>query len=106
MGKLKTELKQFVENSSVKGLPKIFKVEDLARKILWIIALIIGVTLGVYQVYQLCVLYFSYSTSRRTIESSEAPMFPDITVCNANPIGMFFTAIMITIRMFWIYMIM
>ena len=79
-------LRTFVETTSLKGVPKIFKSKTKIQRGLWAICLLIGLSIGLWQISLLFLQYVSYSTVI-TVEEirDEAPIFPDISICNINP---------------------
>ena len=79
-------LRRFLKNSSVKGLPNIFKSETLCQRSLWIACLVIGNGIGIFFLIFLFIQYFRYETSITTTERFDIQSFPDISVCNLNPI--------------------
>ena len=53
----------FLEGSTMKGVPKIVKSRYFYQKGLWLLALLLGLGVGGYQLINLMITYFSYSTT-------------------------------------------
>lgn len=85
----KQHIKQFGTTTSIKGISKIIKSECLVLKVIWFVAVITGATIAIYFLSTLIVNYFSYAlyTKMSICNDCHAP-FPDITVCNLNPLAL------------------
>ena len=79
-------LRHHGETTTVKGVPKLLKSRRLPVKLLWVFAVIFGGTIAIYQLTTLLIKFFSYSTTTSLTEVQEAPEFPDVTLCNLNPL--------------------
>ena len=76
--------RHWCETSSIKCLPKIVKAQTNGRKLLWILALLLGSTYSSYCLYGLVRLFLEYPVSVNIeIMYGDVP-YPDITVCNLN----------------------
>lgn len=80
-------LKTFLENSSVKGVPKLIKSRTACQRSMWIACLVIGNGIGIFFLVFLFVQYLNYETSITTREVYDTQTFPDISICNLNPIS-------------------
>ena len=63
MGNPKDELVRFVQNTSVKGLPRASKAKETPIRGLWIISTAVLLSFSVYQTYLLISMYFEYHSS-------------------------------------------
>ncbi|ESN91421.1 hypothetical protein HELRODRAFT_165453 [Helobdella robusta] len=83
---IKSEIIKYGENSSVRGISKYFKSNDLFLRFLWLVLLVGSTT---YMIYSLCILLNDYYTYPVTTEYGEKIgqniLFPDITICNLDP---------------------
>lgn len=86
---VKDLLKHYGETTSVKGISKILKSPSFCLKCLWSIAFVVGILLGGYQVV-IMILSFSDNNIVTKVKICDSchPPFPDVTVCNPNPIGL------------------
>ena len=57
---VKTALKQFGETTSFKGIPRLMKARSPAIRIVWVVAIFIGVGFGTYQIISMIIQYFAY----------------------------------------------
>ena len=79
-------LRQFCETSSMRSVPRIVRAPTCVQRLLWLCALLAGVGMTTYQLYHLLGLYLSYRTSINMIHVKNSAPFPDVTVCNLNPL--------------------
>ena len=79
-------LRDFCETSSMRSVPRIVRAPTGVQRLLWVFALLVGVGMTSYQLYHLLGLYFSYRTSINMVHVMNAAPFPDVTVCNLNPL--------------------
>ena len=88
----KDEVVKCLKQSSVKGVPRLFKVKSLHLKGLWGVAILLFLTTGFYQSYELISEYFSYpklTIVRETEFSARTDyVFPIIQICNMNQLGL------------------
>ncbi|XP_074650415.1 uncharacterized protein LOC141905447 [Tubulanus polymorphus] len=83
---LKNEFRNYFRHSSMHGLrylvePSMFNM----RRILWLIAILVVVTLYFYSVIGAIMYYLSYPTSMiYTLQQNMVLAFPTITICNLN----------------------
>ena len=86
-------LLQFLKNTSVKGIPRIFQTKSYFLRTIWIVSVISFLCIAAYQVYSLKCGYIERATivslneyqGDLTGTKSEAVRLPDITFCNMNP---------------------
>ena len=81
-------LLKYLENSSVKGLPKAYKAGSRFQRILWISAICIGTAIACYMLIGLFLAFFSYETTISNVGNDEKSEFPSISFCNTNPLTM------------------
>ena len=79
-------LRHYGETTSVKGVPKVLKSRRKPLQLLWLLAVLFGGGMAAYQLTSLLIKYFSYLTTTKLQEINKAPEFPDVTVCNLNPL--------------------
>ncbi|ESO03912.1 hypothetical protein HELRODRAFT_172940 [Helobdella robusta] len=82
---IKSEIIKYLENTSVRGLPKILKSKDIFLKLLWLLFFLAST---IVLVYLLCLLFNRYYMWPITTQYGEKRdqflSFPDITVCNLD----------------------
>ena len=83
---VKRTLRSYAETTTVKGVPKVLKSQKLPLKILWFSAVVIGGSMAAYQLANLLIKYFQYPTTTKLKEVQDRPGYPDITLCNLNPL--------------------
>ena len=84
---------QFLKQTSVKGIPRIFRTKSYFLKTVWGVSVICFLSMATYQVVLLSRGYLEYNSVISMTEhavdltgqSKEAVRFPDITFCNLNP---------------------
>ena len=84
---LKTTLRKFGETTSIKGIGRLIKSGSIFVRVMWLFAVIIGMTVATYQTTLLLNGYFSYKMTTESREIYANPQFPDITLCNLNPLS-------------------
>ena len=92
-GVIMRPLLQFLKNTSVKGIPRIFRTKSYFLRTIWIVSVIIFSCIAAYQVYSLIFGYLERATivslnefqGDLTGTKSETVRLPDITFCNMNP---------------------
>ena len=81
-----------LKQTSIKGVPRLFKVESLTLRLLWAVAVLTFLTVGFYQSIELILEYLSYPklTIVKEAEFSldKDYLFPLIQVCNVNQQGL------------------
>ena len=81
-----------LKQTSIKGVPRLFKVESLTLRLLWAVAVLTFLTVGFYQSIELILEYLSYPklTIVKEAEFSldKDYLFPSIQVCNVNQQGL------------------
>lgn len=83
-----SNVKAFLETTSVKGVPKIMKSSSTALRVLWITSLFFGVSVSTYFLQRLFVDYFSYGSGLRPAHKKmSANDYPAITICNLNSLA-------------------
>ena len=89
MGKIKETIIQYGKTTSVKGLSKVVKSNRISLRFLWLIAFFLAAGVGMFQVGMLLTKYFNYDTyTSISVCSGCHPPFPDVTLCNLNPINL------------------
>ena len=81
-------IRLYAGKSSIKCLPKIIKSRTIIQRCVWIAALICGICVVLYQLANLIMGFREYKVSR-SMASTMFPklhMFPDVTLCNQNPL--------------------
>lgn len=85
------EIKCFCTSTSVKGIPRIVKSPTKGLSLMWTIAVMVCLALMLYQISTLLCEYFAYPkitvTSEKMLNTTDTGYFPDIVVCNVNPIS-------------------
>ena len=84
---------QFLQSTSVKGIPRIFRTKSYFLKTLWIVSVVSFLCVTAYHVYILTLVYLEYDSVISTEEynvdltgtTPEAVRLPDMTFCNMNP---------------------
>ena len=88
---LKSEIIESLEQTSVRGVPRFFKVKSLHLKALWACAVLAFLGVGIYDAVELFVEFFSYPKltllHEHEFSAEEDYPFPTLLVCNANPMG-------------------
>ena len=88
---LKSEIIESLEQTSVKGVPRLFKVKSIHLKALWACAVLAFLGVGIYDAVELFVEFFSYPKltllHEHEFSAEEDNVFPTLQVCNANPMG-------------------
>ena len=79
-------LRQFCQTSSMRSVPRIVRAPTNTQRIIWVFALLVGIGMTSYQLYKLLGMYLSYRTSINMIHVKNMAPFPDVTVCNLNPL--------------------
>ena len=81
-----------LKQTSIKGVPRLFKVESLTLRLLWALAVLTFLTVGFYQSVELILEYFSYPKLTIVKEAQfsldKDYVFPSIQVCNVNQQGL------------------
>ena len=84
---LKAHVKTYAEHSTIKFLPRLIRAKSKIHKVLWIITFIIGTSVASYLLAGLLKTYTSFEkTLSVTAEEGARPPFPDVTLCNLNPL--------------------
>ncbi len=86
------EMKEAIESSlkvtTVKGVPRIINSQSMGLKILWLVAVIILITLSLFQAYQLITEYRSYDTVTSLDIDAKSLYYGqklfNLQVCNLN----------------------
>ena len=90
--KMKQRLAGALKRSSVKGVSRLMSVDSLNLKILWAVAILLFLSTGFYQTYELLDEYLSYPYVTLIKEHNVSPLdaysFPVIQVRNINPSGL------------------
>ncbi|ESN91844.1 hypothetical protein HELRODRAFT_182019 [Helobdella robusta] len=84
--KLKAELLKYSENTTVRGIPKFIKSQEIFPKVLWLSFFLSSTAALIYMLRNLFTDYYSYPIATVTGEKTgQSITFPDITICNLNP---------------------
>jgi len=82
---IKTTLKLIIEESTIHGIPRVFKAKYLITKITWIIFFCISASVCTYSIIASILNYFQYSVVTTIETITEIPSnFPVIAICNLN----------------------
>ena len=87
---VKKELRKFGETTSVRGIPRAFRSTDKILRFLWIVAIIVFVSMTIWQLVMVFKKFFSYASVSNVAESNNINVtaFPHVTVCNLqSPLG-------------------
>ena len=88
----KEEIFKSLKQTSVKGVTRLCNVRAVHLKLLWASAILLFLTTGFYQSYQLFSEYFSYPKltmiRERDFSAKDDYIFPPIQVCNINHLGL------------------
>ncbi len=83
--KLKNIVKSIIEDSTIHGLPRILKANNLISKITWIICSCISTGFCLYLIVAAIINFFEYKVMTTIETKTEMPAnFPVITICNLN----------------------
>ena len=85
-GTVKGILRYHAETTTVKGVPKILRTQKPALKCLWLFAVLLGGSVAFFQLISLLITFFSHPTTTKVKEVQQAPEYPDVTLCNLNPL--------------------
>lgn len=85
MGSIKQTVRSSCEGSSMKALPKIVRAQTTFQRILWVLALLVGLVAVLYQLIKLLMGYLEFATSVNIVTEKGSPPFPDVTVCHLDP---------------------
>ena len=89
---LKEQVVSGLKQSSIKGVPRFFKVESLALKLLWAAGVLTFLTTGFCLCAELTVEYLSYPKLTIVKEAQfsldKDYVFPSVQVCNVNQQGL------------------
>jgi len=82
------EARKFLESTSVRGIPRIVKAKSSVQCFFWFIGVLACTGLLIWQFTMLIKKYYAYPVTTLFIQATrtERPIFPDITVCNNNPL--------------------
>ena len=81
------EVTKFCEATTVRGIPRIFKAKTPITFTVWLIAILACSGLLICQLTTIFIRYAQYPVNTQVIESPESQSaFPDLTICNANPL--------------------
>ena len=87
---VKEEFTRFCQTTSIKGIPRAVKAENIGVRLTWIISVFAFITVGIFQTYCIIAEYLKYSsyifTHERIFDPHEnGAVIPTITLCNENP---------------------
>ena len=84
---VKKELDHFFHTTSIKGVSKTANAKEIALRIMWLVVLLGGLAVGIWQLVRITSFYFTYSTATSIRKEKRDIPFPDVTVCNLQPIS-------------------
>ena len=84
---VKEEFRKYAESTSIRGVGRSLRTQDKRLRIIWICAVIISLSMTIWQLNKLFVKYFSYQTVSTMKEVYNGMKFPAVTVCNTSPLG-------------------
>jgi len=83
--KINNTIKSIIKDSTIHGIPRLFKVNSLISKISWIILLACSISYCIYLIITASLSYLQYDTVTNFKIIPEMPAtFPAITICNLN----------------------
>ena len=86
---IKSTFKKFSQANSLKAVTKSCKSDDWVLRIYWFVVFLGGSAIGCYLLYILIDGYISFEITTKISSCTNCkPTFPDITVCNINPLSM------------------
>ena len=78
-----SEIRQFLETTSVRGIPRVLKSQCRGVCLIWLLAVMTCTAALVWQVTIAFQRYFQYPVNTVVVQVSDtAPTFPDISICN------------------------
>ena len=84
---VKKELDHFCHTTSIKGVSKTANAKVISLRIMWLVVLLGGMAIGIWQLARITSLYFTYPTATSIRKEKLDIPFPDVTVCNLQPIS-------------------
>ena len=84
---VKEEFEMFLLSTSIKGIPRVFKGRTLLHKVVWLMTVIAGFSLGTYQLSKLIASYMDYDVTTKLRIVTDYNKFPDITLCTLGIFG-------------------
>ena len=88
----KDEVVKCLKQCSVKGVPRLFKVQSVHLRGLWAVAILLFLGTGFYQSYELIAEYLSYPkltiVKETEFSARDDYVFPTIQICNVNQLGL------------------
>ncbi len=79
---VKEETKTYLLSTTVKGIPRVLKGRTLLHKTIWLMAVIAGCGIGIFQLSGLVCDYLSYNVTSTMSIVTDYSTFPDITLCS------------------------
>lgn len=71
----------------MKGLPRIVRAPNPLLRMIWLLGFLFGMAMAIYYLYALLAVYLSHTSVTSISEGHSNVTFPDVTVCNLNPIS-------------------
>ena len=81
----KDEIRKFGETVSVRGLSKVFKSQNWFLKVFWLLSVLTGLGILIWQLTAVLVKYSQFQVSTTYAEPKLPPVLPDISICNIYP---------------------
>ncbi|ESO11063.1 hypothetical protein HELRODRAFT_167586 [Helobdella robusta] len=83
---METELSNFAEKTSIRGIPKFFRASDIFLKLLWLFTVLASTTFTIFLLYESIGKFISMPVTTSFGEKVDQKItFPDITLCNLDP---------------------
>ena len=76
------EIRKFGEDTTIRGVPRIFKSTSRLVRIMWSLMVLASLAILLWQLSDTFQTYFRYPIESIYKEGSGRPTFPDVTVCN------------------------
>lgn len=75
-------------SSSIQSLPHLARASSWPRRLVWLTILLLGTGVTVAMIWSLLADYLKYEITVSSWIEHGAPPFPDVTICNLNPLWM------------------
>ena len=87
---IKKTFNRFCESTSAHGFSHLKNINGGTNKLIfWHIVIVVAFVFLTFHLYTLIDKYFAYDYDETTTLVFESPVFPDITLCNMDPINSF-----------------
>ena len=93
---MRRRITQFLKQTSIKGIPRIFRTKSYILRTVWVISVTCCLSMAAHQVILLTKGYLEYTSVISLKEyyidfggqTNNAVQFPDVTFCNLNPFSL------------------